>query len=234
MANQPYYPLREGDQITFFNNLKSKIASYYLALDISAARQARLQLTLDWLIWAWSIYLPARRNDGPAATAWRNSLATGTSDASTVATPPVPAVLTPPAGTPSYGLLNWLFEDIARWKKAEGYTDTIGKGLGIVGAGQTAPDFTIVQPVITADVSGNHVTIGWNWNGNSAFLDACQIEVDRGDGKGFIPLTIDTTPNDNDTAPFPATPTKWTYRAIYRVGDAQVGLWSNEVSLNVG
>ena len=32
---------------------------------------------------------------------------------------------------------------------------------------------------------------------------------------------------------FPAAPAKWTYRAIYRVNDAQVGLWSKPVSLTV-
>lgn len=26
---------------------------------------------------------------------------------------------------------------------------------------------------------------------------------------------------------FPATPTKWKYRAIYRVGDSQAGIWSD-------
>ena len=43
-----------------------------------------------------------------------------------------------------------------------------------------------------------------------------------------------TTPGYNDTAPFPAAPAKWSYRAIYRVGDAQVGVWSNVVSVTVG
>ena len=46
MANQPYFPNREGDQLTFLTNLQSKIAAYYTTLDISAARQAKLQLTL--------------------------------------------------------------------------------------------------------------------------------------------------------------------------------------------
>ena len=31
-----------------------------------------------------------------------------------------------------------------------------------------------------------------------------------------------------------ATPVKWTYCGIYRVGDAQVGVWSNPVSVTVG
>ena len=50
----------------------------------------------------------------------------------------MPAALTPPAGTPFFGMLTWLFEEIARWKKAEGYTDTIGQDLGIVGAAAVA------------------------------------------------------------------------------------------------
>jgi hypothetical protein len=55
--------------------------------------------------------------------------------------------------------------------------------------------------------------------------------VDRGEGKGFGPLAFRTTPNYTDTQPFPAAHTVWTYRAIYRVGDAQVGLWSQTVSV---
>jgi hypothetical protein len=62
----------------------------------------------------------------------------------------------------------------------------------------------------------------------------CLIQVDRGDDKGFIDLCYDTTPGYNDTQPFPATPAKWTYRAIYRVDDANVGLWSKPVSITVG
>jgi hypothetical protein len=33
---------------------------------------------------------------------------------------------------------------------------------------------------------------------------------------------------------FPATPAKWTYRAIYRVNDQRVGQWSPTVSVMVG
>ena len=76
--------------------------------------------------------------------------------------------------------------------------------------------------------------MGWGWGGNAAFLDICEIEVDRSDSKGFVLLTFDTTPNYTDTTPLPSTPTKWTYRAIYRVGDSRVGQWSKPVSVTVG
>ena len=234
MAHQTYYPTREGDQLTWFTNLQSHITSFYTPLDISPARQTKLQLSLSWLIWTWQTFLPSRRQDAPAATAWRNQLATGTSDAATPVAPPVPAALTPPAGTPYFGMLSWLFEEIGRWKSAEGYNDTIGQSLAIIGSTQNGPDFNTIQPIITATASGGTVKIGWTWQGFSPFLDLLELLVDRSDGKGYVPLAFDTTPGYEDTAPYPATPTKWTYKAIYRVDDHQVGQWSAEVSVIVG
>ncbi|MCX6872808.1 MAG: hypothetical protein NTW21_03225 [Verrucomicrobia bacterium] len=58
--------------------------------------------------------------------------------------------------------------------------------------------------------------------------------LDRGDGKGYTLLAYDSTPGYADTTPLPATPAKWKYKAIYRVGDERVGLWSAEVSIAVG
>jgi len=50
-----------------------------------------------------------------------------------------------------------------------------------------------------------------NWGGNVMHLDSCEIQVDRGDDKGYGLLTIDTTPGYTDTQPFPAARTtgKW-------------------------
>ncbi len=73
-----------------------------------------------------------------------------------------------------------------------------------------------------------------DWSGFSAFLDMVELVVDRSDNKGEVLLAQETTPNYIDTTPFPATPTKWTYRAIYRVGDSRVGQWSKPVSVTVG
>ena len=76
--------------------------------------------------------------------------------------------------------------------------------------------------------------VNWNWGGFVAYLHICEIQVDRNDAKGYVTLAFDTTPNNDDTAPWPAAPTKWTYKAIYRVGDQRVGQWSAEVSVTVG
>ena len=90
-----------------------------------------------------------------------------------------------------------------------------------------------LQPDLTARISGERVDVGWGWQGNRAALDLCEIQVDRADGKGAVLLTYDTAPGYVDFAPFPAAPAKWTYRAIYRVDDAQVGQWSAPASVTV-
>jgi len=64
--------------------------------------------------------------------------------------------------------------------------------------------------------------------------DALEIHVDRGDGKGFAFLAIDTVPGYIDTAPIPATPAVWKYKAIYRKNDERIGQWSAVVSVGLG
>ena len=121
-----------------------------------------------------------------------------------------------------------------RIKATKNYTPTIGQALGIEGAEKGGPDMATLQAILDLTIQGNAVFIGWGWQTFSAFLDMLEIQVDRGDGKGWTFLTYDSTPNYTDTFPLPAIPTKWKYRAIYRVGDAQVGQWSATQEITVG
>jgi hypothetical protein len=111
------------------------------------------------------------------------------------------------------------------------YTEAIGRALGIEAADQSEPDYATLSPELKATVSGDRVDIGWGWQGHGAHLDMIEIHVDR--GSGFTLLTYDTTPGYVDTAPFPPAGAKWTYKAIYRKGDRQIGKWSKEVSVAV-
>ena len=64
--------------------------------------------------------------------------------------------------------------------------------------------------------------------------EAIEIWADRGDDKGFILATTTTAPGFTDTAAKPSTGAVWKYKAIYRLRDAQVGQWSDVVSIAVG
>ncbi len=144
MKKQPILPTALGNQLLFFTNLQTKYGLYAAILNLTPASQAKFKLTIAWLIWAWQTHMPTRQRDGLAATAWRQNLASGTSSTLTQTDPPAPVVLIPPSQTtptigPAYfGMLTWLLEEIARWKKSEAYTEAMGLDLGIVGAAAVA------------------------------------------------------------------------------------------------
>ena len=61
------------------------------------------------------------------------------------------------------------------------------------------------------------------------------IYVDRKDGQGFVYLANDSQPDYLDTFPVPAgvASAVWEYKAIYRIGDDQVGQFSEAVKVTV-
>jgi len=186
-----------------------------------------------WLIYLLQAWLPATRQWSMNGTNAMVEAQTGDGTSLMV----LPVFVTPalPAGAApvNTGALTRVFALVQTIKNSGKCSDTDASDLGIVGSEQPGPDWTNLQPVLTVSIGGGQVQVKWNWRGYAAWLDACEIQVDRGDGKGFVLLTIDTTPGYTDTQPFPATRTVWTYRATYQVDDSRVGVWSQPVSLAV-
>jgi len=122
------------------------------------------------------------------------------------------------------GFVTWL-------KTQPGYTEAIGQDLWLVGAKQVL-DPSTWKPALIIQPQGGHPVIGWT----KGKASGVEILVDRGDGQGFVLLTISITPPTTDNSPLPAPGTSavWKYKAIYHRGDKQVGDWSDVVSIAVG
>jgi hypothetical protein len=169
---------------------------------------------------------------GQQWTGWKNLCRTGGGGG--VSGAPTDLALPTPV-TPVQPGVEARFRALVKQIKAHpNYNTSIGEALGIEGSVQASADLSAITPVITLEIIGSQVQIGWTWQGHSKDLDCIRLEVDRGDGKGFILLAMDTTPGYTDTTPFPATPAHWRYRAIYCVDDAPVGQWSAVVEITVG
>lgn len=126
------------------------------------------------------------------------------------------------------------FRKLVRAIKAHpNYNTAIGQALGIEAPTQAVPDLAALTPVLRLTITGGQVVIQSSWQGQSKFLDQIEFQVDRGTGQGFQWLAYSTLPKHRDTTPFPATAAKWSYRAIYRVGDSRVGQWSAIASVTV-
>jgi hypothetical protein len=233
MKRNNYYPVNQGGQIVWLANFINKLPGYGTALGLTPAQVSAAVADGLWLLYLLQSWQPGVRNWSLSCTNAVAEAQTGAGSAAQVL--PVFTAPTLPATVAAVipGALNRLFALIQLVKDSGKATDTISSDLGIVGTAQPAPDLTTIQAVISAVIFGNHVNIKWGWGGYSAWLDSCEIQVDRGDGKGFVLLTIDTTPGYTDTQPFPATSVKWTYKAIYHVGDGQVGIWSQTTSVTV-
>ena len=114
------------------------------------------------------------------------------------------------------------------------YNPSIGAALGLEDAYQTGPNYATLAPALDVVLGDMNIRIAWNWSGYASYLNECELQVDRGDGKGFVALAVGRILGYADTEPFPATPVQWTYRAIYHAGGNRVGQWSQPVSLTVG
>ena len=210
---------------------KINIPGYSTTLGLSPAQVAAQAADADYFAYVIAC-LQTMQNGAQQWTAWKKLVRGG-------GTPPPSGVPVAPEFPESVAAVALGIEVrfralVKQIKSHANYNEAIGEALGIEGAVMTGPDLSTIQPEFDVTVSGGQVTVNWGWQGQSQFLDLCELQVDRGTGQGFVMLAYDTTPGYTDTAPFPATATKWTYRAIYRVGDARVGQWSNPVSVMVG
>ena len=213
------------------NLFKNNIGNYAAELGVTPAQVAAQAADADYFTYVLQCQ-EIIQSGSQQWTAWKNLMRAGGNPPPTGA----PAMPVFPAAVPAVNPgIEARFRLLAQQiKKNANYNEAIGKALGIEGAQHAPPDLATIQPKLAVTISGNQVFVDWGWQGYSAYLDQCELQVDRGDGKGFVLLAFDTTPGYTDTQPFPATPAKWTYRAIYCVDDSQVGQWSLPVSLTVG
>lgn len=234
MKHNRYYPTRVADQIVWLVNFANKLPGHATVLGLTPTQVTALEADSLWLVYVLQNWLNAVRSFSLACTQTANYAQTGAGTnivaLDTFTAPALPGTVA--AQLP--GSLNRILAVVQDIKNGHKLTDDIAQDLRIVGTADTGPDLTTVQPVLDLVVSGGKVEVHFGWQGNGAWLDACEILVDRNDGKGYVPLVTATSPNYTDPQPFPAAKTIWSYKAIYRTGDNQTGQWSQPVSVTVG
>lgn len=210
---------------------KDNLGGYATLLGVSTAQLATL--AADAAYYAYVVACQqTMQNAAQQWTAWRDYIRDGGTPPSSGK--PLAPTLPDSVDAVLMGIEARFRALVKQIKASAGYNEAIGEALGIEGAAQTGPDLSTIQPDFSVSLVGGQVFVDWTWQGQSQFLDAFEVQVDRGDGKGYALLAHDTTPGYTDTQPLPAAPGKWTYRGIYRVGDDRVGQWSNPVSVMVG
>ena len=240
VKHNSFYPTSVPEQIIWLTNFFNKLIGHAATLGITPLICAAAVADARWLIYLLGSYQPAQRAWSKSNTDFIRAAQNGTGDTVMVLpaynAPPLPPADVPndlPAVVPvKPGALKRIFSLIQVMQESDAYGDAIATDLGTVGTVTALPDMETIQPEFKVRIIGGQVFLDWGWDGNGAFLDMLQMQVDR--GQGWVDLAYDTTPGYTDTTPFPAALTTWKYRAIWRVGDAQVGVWSAEMGITVG
>lgn len=226
MARASFLPRSKDARRRWLNNYAAKLPSVATTVGILTTEVTSIQADSTFYNYVCDICdLMAQE-----ASRWnglKTALCSGGNLGPTPVAPTLPAA--PTAVAPD--IFGRVSDQVIRIKHHPGYAESIGRQLDIIGSEISGPDLTTLKPVLTIALQAGHPTIGWARQD----MDALEIQVDR-DGKGFVPLAIDTVPDYLDTAPLPTASAGavWKYKAIYRMEDGQVGQWSDIVSIAVG
>ena len=233
MAKKPYLPRTKIGQQRFLANFADKLpGAYATKYNITPAEVTAVQNFRLWFDWSLNS-LGHIRDRSRSYTQFCDALAYG-DGASGNLTPPQPFVLPdqPESGgnpivpvADGFALVGSL---VTRIKSHLAYAVADGEDLGIEGT-EEGIDPSLAKPVLNIVLQAGRPLVKWTKQG----FDSLEIQVDRGNGYGF--LAVDTEPDYLDTAPLPAPGQSavWKYKAIYRLHDEQVGQWSNPVSIAV-
>jgi hypothetical protein len=234
MRHKRFYPSRNSAQVVWLANFRNKLPGYASALGLTVAQVAAAVADCAWLEYLLGSWLPVERAFDQACTESLREARSGSGDgAMSLLTFNAPAL---PDGVSAVapGAQKRIIALAQALKRSGKCDDGMGADLGIVGSAAAGLDLSAVEPVLKATVSGDRVSLKWGWQGMRVWLSSCEVHVDRGDGAGFVLLTVGTRPGCVDKHPFPATRTAWSYKATYRAEDTAVGQWSQAVSVAVG
>ena len=226
MTSNSFMPTTDGGKANLLDHAATTLPHYAAILEVTNEDLTSLQA--DALAFR---YILKSLGDIQAyahhLTEYKNILRDG--GAATVGWAVSPKLTEPTPPTVNSGIIPRLSALVAHLKSHKNHTSAIGLDLGLIGT-TTVVDPSSWKPTLTAQNKAGHPIIGWT-KGAAA---AIEIWVDRGDGAGFVFLTINTEPNTSDNQHLPAISAIWKYKAIYRLHDEQVGQWSDVLSITVG
>ena len=86
-----------------------------------------------------------------------------------------------------------------------------------------------MQPDLNVRMNGGQPELDWLKQN----MEALELEVDRGAGPQLLTIVTSGSVIDPHSLPAPGQSAVWTYRAIYRLNNQRVGLWSDPVQIAV-
>lgn len=223
-----YIPSGDADRGIWLGNFNTKLPTYASLLGITAAEVTAVQkdtAMFQYILSMGEAYKQMVNN----ITAYKNLLKHAVGQQHLGAIPTAPVLPTAPATVPE-GCFDRVSKLVKRMKASVNYTDAIGQDLGIVAPTQTI-DLATIQPDLSVKLDAGRPHIKCN----KSYADAIDLYVDRKDGAGFVLVGRLLKLDYIDTVSLPANTllAEWDYKAMYVIGNDNVGLMSPVVGVIV-
>ncbi len=174
MTTNSFFPTTEAAQVVWLTHYALKLPIHGPVCGISDEEIAKTLDDIRYYVWMLQHCHPAVQHYAKQTTAHKIHIIHGDSGEAT-SFPLAPYFPDPPP-TPAPGIQKRLFSQITRIKAGAGYTDSIGKDLGVVATANTTehpvPEFTVT---VELGATGPRVRIDFKKYGHDGIWIECRI-----------------------------------------------------------
>jgi hypothetical protein len=223
-----FFPGGDAALGIWMNNFSSKLGTHATSVGVSSAEVTSTQKDAAFYNYTVNLVELAKQTVNNMV-GYKKLLKHASAQQHLSALPVFPTAATPPPAV-AEGMLDRISKMVVRIKASVNYTDSIGQDLGII-APETTIDASTLQPNLTVKLDAGRPHIKCS----KGIADGVDLYVDRNDGQGFVFVVRLLKLDYIDTASLPAaTPfADWHYKALYIIGNDNVGLMSSVVSVIV-
>ena len=223
-----YIPTGDADKGIWFGNFSSKLPTYASLVGITAAEVTATQKDAAMYQYILNM-LEAYKQTVNNITSYKNLLKRAIGQQHLGALPVAPTLTTAPAVV-AEGVFDRVSKIVKRIKASTNYTQAMGQDLGIIAPVQTFDPNTL-QPELKVNLDAGRPHIKCS----KGYADAIDLYVDRKDSLGFVLIGRLLKLDYIDVISLPTNTllAEWDYKAMYVIGNSNVGLMSSVGSVVV-
>jgi hypothetical protein len=223
-----FLPITDTKKIMWLNNFSSKINVHAGMLGITQAEVESIHNDRAYFDYVVNMH-HATKKSVKNITGYK-TLLKHSSETQKLGTFPVMPDMGPIPVLVKEGMFDRISKLAQRIKLSEGYSEAIGQDLGII-APEKNKESIALQPRLIIRLDNGRPRIKCI----KGIAHALDLYADRKDGNGFVFLTRLLKMDYRDIADLPADKVlhEWEYKAMYVIGNNQVGLMSSVTSVIV-
>ncbi|MDF2453960.1 MAG: hypothetical protein K0S26_3464 [Bacteroidota bacterium] len=216
-----FIPNADNDKMIWIHNFSLKLPLYASMVGVSAAEVSSVQNDAAAFSYLMNLHEQLKQSL-MQVTSYKRMMKHASGQQHLGPLPSIPILSNQPVAVPQ-GIFDRISKLVQRIKASIHYTTNMGADLGIISP-NSKTDTSTLQPRLKIYMEAGYPRIKCS----KGIAEALDLFVDRKDGKGFVLLNRLLIFDYLDMAALPTdnSLTEWNYKAMYVMGNDNVGLMS--------